>query len=156
MEVWGQVVARKIILCGVSHLKPRNVSEIGSTFQMWKPHLLLMKQKGLYTHHTSQKERPWFNYSWIINFRAYIPYKSDNTSIFMHVCRGERAERAWELKCYKDRETLKMPEMLQLLLWTISGTHAYETAYMCSIVSYMYDYAKRIIRFERESVKLAD
>ena len=27
-----------------------------STFQMWKPHLLLMKQKGLYTHHTSQKK----------------------------------------------------------------------------------------------------
>ena len=27
---------------------------------------------------------------------------------------------------------------------------------MCSIVSYMYDYAKRIIRFEREGVKLAD
>ena len=56
MEVRGQVLARKIILCGVSHLKPRNVSEIGSTFQMWKPHLLLMKQKGLYTHHTSQKK----------------------------------------------------------------------------------------------------
>ena len=59
MEVQGQVLARKIILCGVSRLNfggPRNVSEMGSTFQMWKPHLLLMKQKGLYTHHTSQKK----------------------------------------------------------------------------------------------------
>ena len=35
------------------------------------------------------KERPWFNYSWIIKFRAYIPYKSDNTIIFMLVCGGE-------------------------------------------------------------------
>ena len=59
MEVRGQVLVRKIILCGVSRLNfggPWNVSEIGSTFQMWKPHLLLMKQKGLYTHHTSQKK----------------------------------------------------------------------------------------------------
>ena len=59
MEVGGQMVVRKIILCGVSHLDfggSRNVSEKGSTFQMWKPHLLLMKQKGLYTHHTSQKK----------------------------------------------------------------------------------------------------
>ena len=59
MEVRGQMVVRKIILCGVSHLDfggSRNVSEKGSTFQMWKPHLLLMKQKGLYTHHTSQKK----------------------------------------------------------------------------------------------------
>ena len=56
MEVGGQVVARKIILCVVSHPKPQNVSEIGSTSQIWKPHLLLMKQKGLYTHHTSQKK----------------------------------------------------------------------------------------------------
>ena len=59
MEVRGQVLARKIIFCGVSCLNfggPRNVSEIGSTFQMWKPPLLLMKQKGLYTHHTSQKK----------------------------------------------------------------------------------------------------
>ena len=49
----------KIILCGISRLNfggPRNVSEIGSTFQIWKLHLLLMKQKGLYTHHTSQKK----------------------------------------------------------------------------------------------------
>ena len=48
MEVRGQVLARKIILCGVSRLNfggPRNVSEIGSTFQMWKPHLLLTKQR---------------------------------------------------------------------------------------------------------------
>ena len=59
MEVRGQVLVRKIILCGVSRLNfggPRNVPEIGSTFQMWKPHLLLTKQKGLYTHHTSQKK----------------------------------------------------------------------------------------------------
>ena len=59
MEVQGQVLLRKIILCGVSRLDfggPQNVSEIGSTFQMWKPHLLLMKQKGLYTQHTSQKK----------------------------------------------------------------------------------------------------
>ena len=59
MEVRGQMVVRKIILCGVSHLDfggSRNVSEKGSTFQMWKPHLLLMKQKRLYTHHTSQKK----------------------------------------------------------------------------------------------------
>ena len=56
MEVQGQVVVRKIILCGVSHLNFGGPSEIGSTFQMWKPHLLLMKQKGLYTHHTSQKK----------------------------------------------------------------------------------------------------
>ena len=59
MEVRGQMVVRKIILCGVSHLNfggSRNVSEKGSTFQMWKPHLLLMKQKGLHTHHTLQKK----------------------------------------------------------------------------------------------------
>ena len=74
----------------------------------------------------------------------------------MLVCGGEGAERAWELKCYKDRETLKMPEMLRLQLWAIAGTHAYETAYICSIVAYVYDYAKRIISFGRESVKLAD
>ena len=43
MEVQGQVLVRKIILCGVSRLNfggPQNVSEIGNTFQMWKPHLL--------------------------------------------------------------------------------------------------------------------
>ena len=34
----------------------------------------------------------------------------------MLVCGGEGAERAWELKCYKDRETLKMLEILRLLL----------------------------------------
>ena len=61
MEVRGQVLVRKINLChgGVSCLNfggPRNVSEIGSTFQMWNPHLLLTKQRGLYTHHTSQKK----------------------------------------------------------------------------------------------------
>ena len=59
MEVRGEVLVRKIILCGDSRLNfggPRNVSEIGSTFQMWEPHLLLTKQKGLYTHHTSQKK----------------------------------------------------------------------------------------------------
>ena len=53
------MVVRKIILCGVSHLDfggSRNVSEKGSTFQIWKPHLLLMKQNGLYTYHTSQKK----------------------------------------------------------------------------------------------------
>ena len=69
---------------------------------------------------------------------------------------GEGAERAWELKCYKDRETLKMLEILRLLLWAIAGTHAYETAYICSIVANMYDYAKIIISFGQESVKLAD
>ena len=36
------------------------------------------------------------------------------------------------------------------------GTHACETAYICSRVANMYDYAKRIISFGRESVKLAD
>ena len=59
MEVQGQVLVRKIILCGVSRLNfggPRNVSEIGSTFQIWKLHLISLKQKGLYTHHTSQKK----------------------------------------------------------------------------------------------------
>ena len=74
----------------------------------------------------------------------------------MHVCRGERAERAWELKCYKDRETLKTLKLLRLLLWAIVGTHACETAYICSRVANMYDYARRIISFGRESVKLAD
>ena len=74
----------------------------------------------------------------------------------MLVCGGEGAERAWELKCYKDRETLKMLEILRLLLWAIVGTHAYETAYICSRVANMYDYAERIISFGRESVKLAD
>ena len=74
----------------------------------------------------------------------------------MLVCGGEGAERAWELKCYKDRETLKMLEILRLLLRAIVGTHAYETAYICSIVANMYDYAKRIISFGRESIKLAD
>ena len=34
----------------------------------------------------------------------------------MLVCGGEGAERACELKCYKDRETLKMLEILRLLL----------------------------------------
>ena len=38
----------------------------------------------------------------------------------------------------------------------IAGTHAYETAYICNIVANMYDYAKRIISFGQESVKLAD
>ena len=74
----------------------------------------------------------------------------------MLVCGGEGAERAWELKCYKDWETLKMLEILRLLLWANAGTHAYETAYMCIIVANMYDYAKKIISFGRESVKLAD
>ena len=92
----------------------------------------------------------------MIKFQAYIPYKFDNTIIFMLVCGGEGPERAWELKYYKDRETLKMLEILRLLLWTIAGTHAYETAYICSIVANMDDYAKRIISFGRESVKLAD
>ena len=34
--------------------------------------------------------------------------------------------------------------------------YAYETAYICSIVAYVYDYAKKIISFGRKSVKLAD
>ena len=51
-----------------------------------------------------------------MKFRAYIPYKFDNTIIFMLVCGGEGPERAWELKYYKDRETLKMLEILRLLL----------------------------------------
>ena len=66
----------------------------------------------------------------MIKFQAYIPYKFDNTIIFMLVCGGEGAERVWELKCYKDRETLKMLEILWLLLWVIVGTHAYKTAYI--------------------------
>ena len=80
MEVQGQVLARKIILCGVSRLNfggPRNVSEIGSTFQMWKPHLLLMKQKGLYTHHTSQKkdtgDKVGWNHSRQLSRQVCIP-----------------------------------------------------------------------------------
>ena len=157
MEVQGQVLLRKIILCGVSRLNfggPRKVSEIGSTFQMWKPHLLLMKGT-LHPYHFA-KERLRDNYSWMIKFQAYIPYKFDNTIIFMLVCGGEGAERAWELKCYNDRETLKMLEILRLLLWTIAGTHAYEAAYICSIVANIYDYAKRIISFVRKNVKSAD
>ena len=61
MRVRGQVLARKIILCGVSRLNfggPRNVSEIGSTFQMWKPHLLLMKQKD-FTPTTLRKKKDY-------------------------------------------------------------------------------------------------
>ena len=122
MEVRGQVLVRKIILCGVSRPAPSQLWWAGECVRNRKylPNVdaafALDETKGTLHPPHFAKERLRENYSYIIKFRAYIPYKSDNTIIFMLVCGGEGAERAWELKCYKDRETLKMLEILRLLL----------------------------------------
>ena len=68
----------------------------------------------------------------------------------------KKERKAWELKCYKDREALKMLKSLRLLLRTIKFAYDYETAYMSSMVVYLYRYAKKIISFGREHFKLED